>query len=169
MFFRKFIVNLPLNMSKHTFSHIIFSYLLALLFFFAGTGYNLVIYCCSDCKKAGMDTVAATSCECIHHHHHHANGEVHADHDVPPHLCDFLAHHQKSCEFQRLTVDTPTFSNAVFNFDEVHFPTMILFAVAVPDFSPQESAPLHYLPLPPNLSPPLTGREILAEHSLLLI
>lgn len=154
-------------MKKHTFLHILLSSLLAILFFFAGTGYNLVVYCCSDCEKAGMEAV--TSCECIHHHHHHANGEVHADHDVPPHICDFLEHHQKSCEFQRLTVDTPTVSDAAFHFDVADFPVMTLWAVSASDFLSRESAPLSYLPSPPNLSEPLTGREILAQHSLLLI
>ena len=63
-----------------------FSLLLGLYFLLAGTGFNIVNYCCDSCESKGIEYIAKHSCEEVHHHksdccesHSHASADSHQD------------------------------------------------------------------------------------------
>lgn len=96
---------------KTSFLHIVVSLLFAGIFLFAGTGYNIIQYCCQDCEAENVEMAVRMPCKHAHEQHHsdHVNQTCHqcdnqsyedADHCV----CDL----DLSCNVERLTVDVPS-------------------------------------------------------------
>lgn len=76
---------------------------LGLFFLLAGTGLNVVHYCCDDCRAAGIEHVSSRNCEAVHCHqqhdeccHHHAGECSHRG-------CSH--HHDGTCWFKHLEVN----------------------------------------------------------------
>lgn len=65
------------------------SILLAVYFLLAGTGFNIIDYCCPTCANKGIEQVAQVSCNGIHHDHH----------------CSDKCKHDDGCQFIRCTPD----------------------------------------------------------------
>lgn len=82
-----------------------FSLFFATIFMFAGTGYNIIQYCCDDCRNLGIEMASEMSCESIHHHHYEA--DMHANNGAS---CTMTCVHEltKGCDIDRLTVDIPS-------------------------------------------------------------
>lgn len=72
---------------------------LAVCFVWAGSGMNLVHYCCDECRQAGVEHVLAHSCDQIHHHT--------SCHSAEP------CHHGDGCTFTRLEVSDGCISHAI--------------------------------------------------------
>lgn len=72
---------------------------LAVCFVWAGSGMNLVRYCCDECRQAGVEHVLTHSCDRVHHH-------------VPCHSAD-CCHHGDGCTFTRLEVSDGGISHAI--------------------------------------------------------
>lgn len=72
---------------------------MCIFFLLAGTGLNVVHYCCNACREAGIQHVEESSCEAIHHHeeHHH----------------DGCCHHDNCCWFKHLQVDQAGISQSL--------------------------------------------------------
>lgn len=156
---------------KKVFKHII-SVVLISYFFLAGSGINVVNYCCDTCRQHGIVDVAENSCGVLHHStagccdstaHNRENSD---DHDL---VCSNISHHPNSCHLLRLNVETPTIVGAQFLKFEAHN-----FQLALPiiifSFNIFENI---YLVEQSEYSPPDTplavGRLILTNKSVLLI
>lgn len=72
---------------------------LAVCFVWAGSGMNLVRYCCDECRQAGIEHVLNHSCDKVHHH-------------TPHHDQDYC-HHGDGCTFTRLEVSDGGISHAI--------------------------------------------------------
>ena len=81
-----------------------FTFVSAAYFLFAGTGYNVVNYCCQTCAQEGIEAVATNSCNAIHHHLHSTN-HAHQNNDI---ACSNINHHPTGCHLLRLNIDTPS-------------------------------------------------------------
>lgn len=158
---------------KHPFIYTALNITLAAIFLLFGTGYNSVIYCCADCKDAGIEAIATSSCECVHHHHHHhheSQQEIHQEDDNDNHICDFQEHH-KSCEFERISVDTPVFPVQIMSQLSVDLPLITLFLSVSSlysgyNFTKAQSLFTHY---PPDNYSKNVGRLLLTKKSVLII
>ena len=98
------------------------------LVFYGGAGINIISYCCSDCRSAGVGAMLNDECCIIHNHSHNdkhssdktcSNHEEHKDdnccddkHQKPEESDDnhFICHHQcidseESCNMERINFD----------------------------------------------------------------
>lgn len=62
---------------------------LLIFFLLAGTGINMVHYCCDECRHAGLEHIVEHKCDAIHHHDHHH---------------DCTCHHHGTCQFKHYMV-----------------------------------------------------------------
>ena len=141
-----------------------FTLLSAAYFLFAGTGYNVVNYCCQICANEGIETVATSSCNAVHHHthsndHNPQNGDM---------SCSDVNHQPTSCHLLRLSIDIPIFQTTqelsvnTINSCNLLF-TSVLFLNVKPVINVQNTA------YPPGGYFLSTGREIITYHAVLLI
>lgn len=142
--------------------------LLVVYFVFAGTGYNIVKYCCGECERHGVEYLAHYSCETESH-----SGE-------PGSCCEMAPEHglshdlqgeffQKNCSLFRVSLD----QFQVMNHNPVRdiydmntFPVLIIKALLLPE--PEDLPLLSYFN-PPDDWPSTSGRNILAFKSVLII
>lgn len=148
--------------------------LFAFLFVFAGTGYNIVNYCCNNCVGKGIDYIAHHSCVSVHHEQESSccdSGEHKHNHEFPALSVsgdNQICAHEQSCEVKRVHVDnfsvTERLVQTVFSFDFVF--------TAIPErtiYNPFDKYLANYSANPPpDLSLP-DGREILANKAVLII
>lgn len=83
----------------------LFSAAFALFFLLAGTGVNIVRYCCAACAAEGIVHVAESSCTAVHHHHTDAIPCACGDHEDMG--CSNINHHPDGCHLLRFKVDQP--------------------------------------------------------------
>lgn len=72
---------------------------LIVCFVWAGSGMNLVRYCCDECRQAGVEHVLTHSCDRVHHH-------------ASCHSAD-CCHHGDGCTVTRLEVSDGGISHAI--------------------------------------------------------
>jgi len=141
-----------------------FVLLSAAYFLFAGTGYNVVNYCCQTCANEGIETVATSSCTTVHNHthsndHNLQNGDM---------SCSDVNHQPATCHLLRLSIDIPAFqttqelSAATINSCNLFY-TSVLFLIVNPEIETQNI--VH----PPEGYFLSSGREIITYHAVLLI
>ena len=149
----------------------IFSLFFGFYFLMAGTGFNIVNYCCSICEEQGIENIALHSCDAVHHHesescdvenHHHAENQDMA--------CENPTHHPDTCHILRLKVEIPALTS-VFELKSTSNFEFNLFACTL-NHSFDIVSPL--VTTNTNLPPPdeilyLAGREILSAKSVLII
>jgi len=158
---------------KKFLSHIATS-VLAFYFLVAGTGFNVVKYCCDSCSVHGIVEVARQSCGTFHHYQQQKHSddccetgkESAHDEDLS---CSNENHHPQGCHLLRLTTETPTlvahktgvFHQLLLNLQFIqpagYRVAILLPALHVPEFSP------------PDRLPARNGRQILAAKSVLII
>ena len=94
------------DMRKSIFTTI--AVLLAFLIAYGGSGVNIFLYCCDDCRSEGPVAVIGGTC-CELHHHHHLNGLItHFD----KHTCNqHLAGTPDECGVERISVLWESTSN----------------------------------------------------------
>ena len=145
----------------------------AVYFLIAGSGYNLIRYCCEDCADEGIEAIVSESCEAIHHKHEHDGGTCcnHTHSEANEHenmACSDMNHQADGCYIWRLQTDTPVVIAAAFeHFDfgaAIEFPHVILSFLHEHNFSAEQTAFS-----PPDDVPLLSGRDILTYHAILLI
>jgi hypothetical protein len=153
--------------------HIGISLFLSFLFLFAGTGFNIIQFCCHDCKlettESNIELSYAFGHDC---HHHHENEMIvpiaqHIHDKSHPEHCSLEIH--KGCSLERITVDTPVISiptNEITPYD-------FIFLVLDNSFTTSTLLSLeekHTISFPTFTDPVnLEGREILAQSSILII
>lgn len=147
--------------------HKVWAVFFSVLFLLAGTGFNLIHYCCDACKKAGIETVAATSCKSIHEHFCHDEFTTH-EHGEEDESCSCGL--GKECDLERLAVDVPSLK--IFDYDfsiyklltvenDYTFATLLSLA----DFLPKIDISHPF----PDIPIYQTGRRILSKISILII
>ena len=146
----------------------------AAYFLLAGSGYNLVRYCCEGCASEGIETVANKSCEAIHHEHEHEDGACcnHTHSASSGHkdmACSDTSHQTDGCHLLRLQTDIPAIVNA--SFEHIKFSSPLDFPIVIPDFFLHESVfqAEQTAFSPPYDIPLFSGRDILMYHAVLLI
>ncbi len=148
--------------------HIILSIFLSALFLIGGTGYNVVHYCCDDCKNAGINKVAEMSCASIHETHCHDENTDH-EHCAKSGECDNLLH--KSCGIERLVVDTPSMQKSFGEMPDYSLLAVDLdadFLVEMAVFA-ETTIQTELNHSPPEIYFPHKGRTILCQKSVLII
>lgn len=159
-------------MRKYTLLHISIASLLSILFLFMGTGYNLVHYCCNSCKSANTHAIVAEACTCSGYTNTQkilcktcladksccGTDDAHVD----------ITHH-KPCSIERLTVDIPVFSKQELSFEKITLPVITLFYPHLTDVLLIRDKSLPDSPFPLEHTLLFSGREILSQHSVLLI
>jgi len=147
--------------------HKVLAVFFSVLFLLAGTGFNLINYCCEDYKKVGIEVVAATSCKSVHKQFCH-DEFVTYEHSEEDKSCSCGL--GKECDLERIMVDVPSIK--VFDYDFLNYKLLTaendytfatLFLLA--DFSPKVDI-LHPFP---DIPIPREGRRILSQISILII
>ncbi len=149
---------------KKEFKHI-FSLCFGLYFLLAGTGFNIIQYCCERCEDTGIENVAANSCEKVHH-----SGNYSCCHnESEDYSCSNINHYSGGCHILRLKVETPSIgsafqfmNNAIENMQLFYFENKLIVRNSQPDGNFVFSYP------PPDQCS-LSGRDILTLHTILLI
>ena len=149
----------------------IFSLFFGLYFLLAGTGFNIVKYCCNSCEEQGIENIALHSCEAVHHHESSCCNDLENHHAETQDLaCENPTHHPETCHMLRLKVEIPVITSA-FELKSIENFDFNLFACTL-NHSFDTVSPLETTNT--NLPPPdellyLAGREILSTKSVLII
>jgi hypothetical protein len=144
---------------------------LAIFFFFSGSGLNIVKYCCDICSEHGIQEVAANSCESLHHHNNKCceSKSNHANDLQDDMTCSNTSHHPQGCHVLRLNVETPTIVNSnQLKIHDINFVVLfanVLFSNSTLLVNCTDHKNFHS---PPNFSHH-SGREILSNKSVLII
>lgn len=152
---------------KKDYRHIVFCVFLAAMFLFAGTGYNIVQFCCDDCKNAGTEHIAEVACASVHEHHHVCKDTAFHP-DTQSKTCMHAL--EKGCNIDRLTVDVPSIGKNHFSFHVAHPICIELFSSMLDVARLNETTSKSGI----NHSPPESfvlqkGRKILCQKSVLII
>lgn len=142
-----------------------FAFLALLYFILAGTGHNIVDYCCDTCEDAGIESISHTSCNDLHH----------TTYQSEPVCCDSASHDNKAnecsidgtCQVQRLSLGDFTVA-------------VTLSVQSIPDYSDQLYFQIEHLLADKSICkivlfypPPepviLQGRDVLTLKSVLII
>ena len=158
-----------LNKKMTAFLRNTFSLLLGIYFLLAGTGFNIVNYCCDSCETKGIEFIAKHSCDEVHHHksdccESHSSASADSHQDI---ACADVQHLPDGCHILRVKVETPTVVSipellSVTIFTHTLFACESIFMDFQPENSFQYSTPPPDIPLP-------SGRDILTAKSVLLI
>lgn len=89
----------------------IVSMIIIVFFLLAGTGVNVVHYCCQDCRRAGLEHVIEESCSEVHHHdcaccihHDHLLTDC-SEHEDVEGLKESCEHEADGCWIRHLVVE----------------------------------------------------------------
>jgi hypothetical protein len=158
-------------MKRKTRSMHIVSILLALFFLVAGTGMNVVKYCCDICSDHGIEEVAINSCGSYHEHETDCCNETESDiHDLNTDIaCSDVSHQTDGCHILRLIVEIPVLVNEhhieirILEFQVFH--TLILNTIGSTSITDMQCK----IAYPPPYFMPPSGRDILSLKSVLII
>ena len=149
----------------------IFSLIFGLYFLLAGTGFNIVNYCCNSCEDEGIENIALHSCDAVHHNESEcSHPESTHNAEMQDIVCENPTHNPDSCHILRLRVEIPALTSVV-DLNSIASFDFNLFACAL-NHSHDIVSPLETINA--NLPPPedilcLAGREILTTKSVLII
>ncbi len=149
----------------------IFSLFFGLYFLLAGTGFNIVNYCCNSCEDEGIENIALHSCDAVHQHESDCCDDIENHQtDNQDMACESPTHHPDNCHILRLKVEIPALTSAV-ELKSIEIFDFNLFACTL-NHSFDTVSPLKTTNT--NLPPPdeilyLAGREILSSKSVLII
>jgi len=142
----------------------LFTILSAAYFLLAGSGYNVVNYCCQTCASEGIEAVATSSCNAVHHHSHSSDCQ-HQNNDI---TCSDANHHPDGCHLLRLNIDTPSIqSTQELPINTIFAANLFYTCVNLLNQTP-ELISLNVIH-PPDGNPLSSGREIITLHAVLLI
>lgn len=142
-----------------------FSLLFGLYFLVAGTGFNVVKYCCESCENAGIENVAENTCQ----HFHHASNHSSCCHVDKINLLNEIEEDAQKCSLERFQVETPSLVILSQRTNE-GFYKILLFSSFIPTLSSfllrNDSLLAYSTPVYLSSS---SGRDILRLNSVLLI
>jgi hypothetical protein len=159
--------------------HIIFSISLSLFFVIAGSGFNIVNYCCDICESEGIEHVAGKSCALVHYKadtccsdeseqttHNESNNACHTHSD--DYACTDIHHKTDKCHLLRVTVDLPVLNAAINNEIEFQSSVFVVTFVSVRALCADVSF-IHNDLAPPDILPISSGRALLLKKAVLTI
>lgn len=150
--------------------HII-SFVLALFFLVAGSGFNVIKFCCDICSEHGIEEVTLKSCSSFHHQNSDCcesseNHENEIDTDI---ACSDVNHQTDGCHILRLNVETPIIVDSLTDNTRItNIQLLISTLIFIFDFSISTDS-YHFLTHAPPLFSLPTGRDILSSKSVLII
>lgn len=149
----------------------ILSVAFALYFLLAGTGLNIIRYCCDSCAETGIAAMVITQSENKQEKQQECcTMETATSHDDPTQQLNQINQDENCCSFKHLTVDTPTNGAYAFHFDIKPLQNFNLFCFVIPAFAQQlQQNNLFKDSNPPPQKLFISGREILSLHAVLLI
>lgn len=156
----------------------LFSAVSGLFFLFAGTGYNIIQYCCDDCAHHGIEYMTEHSCNSVHQHnkgkgccthneitdshHHFSMLELSGEKD----LCT----EGSSCTVKRVSLNDFTPSSSLQIQPQLQYITAFFLNVLLFNQSELLKAQISLKPDPPGyMAIFYSGREVLSRNSILLI
>jgi len=143
------------------------SLLAAIYFVLAGTGHNVVDYCCNSCESVGIEFLTHNSCGDVHHADEHPAGATGCCSTNKPPSGSMGCPVEGKCEVKRLQLDNYSLSPVVQLQESENIIERALFTDNSLLFSCFDlKAPLYYPP-PEQISQ--TGRFILSLKSILVI
>ena len=144
----------------------------------AGTGYNIIHYCCGACESKGIEYIAHHSCGDVHHemnvdycqsgHNHQVNNHQLGDFilimDADAETCD-----GDHCEIKRIQLDdfSPSQNQHISSLD-IDYLTLEFLETCLFYISENEYDIPSFANPPPDFSL-ANGREILCEKRVLII
>lgn len=148
----------------------IFSLIFGIYFLIAGTGFNIINYCCNSCEDEGIENITLKSCETVHHNESGCCNEE-PTHDEDNLVCENPSTYPASCYLLRLNVEIPSLTS-VFELNSNHTNFEFDLIVCMLNHSYQTVSALQKdtSQLPPSddiLC--LAGRDILTTKSVLII
>lgn len=148
----------------------LFSVLSACYFIFAGTGYNIVDYCCDDCAREGIEFVAHHSCATVHHENHHDCCDINKETPVEdPHQAHIQTHsHGKGCQIVRVQLDDFSVIDKIALVNLLPDNLFINYSSDIFAVHNTTASATHSFYSPPDI-PLLSGRDILVNKSVLII
>lgn len=151
---------------------IILSIVFAVYFLFAGTGFNIISYCCNTCAQHGVEAIVVQKLSAIKH----ADEQNCCQTEEPEHKACSDKHPDftqtdNCCGIKRLSVDTPSHEIKIFQTDNRQLDLFGYCCVESNLFDYRALLLCRKLAIvdPPPCELLLTGRDILAFHSVLLI
>ncbi|MEA4937485.1 MAG: hypothetical protein VB102_12745 [Paludibacter sp.] len=148
----------------------LFSVLSACYFIFAGTGYNIVDYCCDDCAREGIEFVAHHSCSTVHHQNDHGCCDIQNKTSVEnDHQVHIQAHsHDNGCQIIRVQLDEFSVIDKLAVANHLSYNLFIDFSSDIYALHTPAAYVRHSCYSPPDI-PLLSGRDILVNKSVLII
>ena len=148
-----------------TFRNNILSALFGLYFLVAGTGFNVVHYCCNICEDEGVESVIVESMHGMSH------SEMNCCENEEPEesTCD-TSHHTNSCHLTRLSIE-PTVLSSVLDVKKDFNFNIVLFSYVQGRLNEafHLNSDINYQLPPPEKALLLQGRDILTAKAVLLI
>ena len=142
----------------------IFSLFFGLYFLFAGTGFNIINYCCHHCEVVGIENIALMSC----HEKEHSHSNDDSPNGSDDYSCSDINHHPNGCHVLRLKVETPSVVATNISFDSISEIQLFYYTNDLFSAFEQPEAFSAFRHSPPNYIPH-SGRDILNLHAVLLI
>lgn len=141
----------------------------ACFFLFAGTGMNIVKYCCDVCSDSGIEEVAANSCGASNHEKSSCCDTEQQELPQNDIADSDFSNPSEGCHLTRLNVEIPTIVSekhigGVFQ----HLTTVIFFELFSVYQANQFTTSKLITHSPPDFSLP-SGREILSIKAVLII
>lgn len=147
------------------YTHNILSIVFGLYFLVAGTGFNVVNYCCNICENEGVESVILESM----HKTPHSKMSCCEMEKTQEMLCHSLEH-PNSCNLTRLSVEPTTISSVLELKKDFSFQVVLFTDIQgrfLESFTVNSGSKYH-LP-PPEKALILKGRDILTAKAVLLI
>lgn len=151
------------NMVKKGILYIV-TILFATYFLLAGTGFNVIKYCCNSCADVGIEALAHGSCEDVHDHSSNLKNN-HQGNDI---ACSNIEHQPESCHLLRLYIDTPSVVTKSSTVDNT-INSVDLFYTFQNNLTLRSLFPTLGVSPPPDYCFFSSGREIITLHAVLLI
>ena len=150
---------------KRILMHII-SLMFAAYFFVAGLGFNIIDYCCSSCREAGIEFIAANSCFDVHNQKRDTCCST--EHHDEDYSVSITHSHEDHCSINSFYVETPVVSSTSQMFSAPIFKLVVALVEVKELFVETSVTENFYLKYPPPLLTS-SGRNILSQKSVLII
>lgn len=159
--------------------HIIFSISLSLFFVIAGSGFNIVNYCCNVCEDEGIEHVAGKSCHAVHtqndtccEHGRHDTAQAETtescDLQTDDYACSDMHHKTDKCHLLRIAVDLPVLNATLYNDIDTAFEIVGCIDFSINAIFSDVSF-IHNDLAPPEILLVSSGRTLLLQKAVLII
>jgi hypothetical protein len=156
----------------------LFSAVSGIFFLFAGTGYNIIEYCCDECAHHGIEYLTEHSCSAVHHHNEGMGCCTHNEQTDQHHHFKMLelsgekvlCTEGSSCKVERISLNDYTPSTSLQIQPHFHYISAFIQSVLILNNADILTSHISFKPDPPGyLAFFCSGREVLSKNAVLLI